>query len=82
MLAYIGVARAIPLVERWWHINKLIEPGAFIDSLRVKSAELKDKFLFYGFTGFCVSLVFLPTPWKLLTQSNHDFASMSKANVD
>ena len=38
----------MPLLERGWHehINKLIEQEAFIDSARVKNAELKDKFLF------------------------------------
>ena len=27
-------------------MNELVERGAFIDSVRVKSVELKDKFLF------------------------------------
>ena len=34
-------------------MNKLVEREAFIDSVRGKSAELKDKFLFeLGFCGF------------------------------
>ena len=38
-------------------MNKLVEQEAFIDSVKVKSSELKDKFLFEVFTAFCVSLV-------------------------
>ena len=38
-------------------MNKLVEREAFIDSVKVKSSELKDKFLFEVFTAFCVSLV-------------------------
>ena len=44
----------------WWEggdMNKSIEREAFIDTVGMKSAELKDKFLFEGFTAFCVSLV-------------------------
>ena len=43
----------MPLVENWYyeHMNKLVERDLFIDSVRVKSAELKDKFLFESFMG-------------------------------
>ena len=48
----------MPLVDRYEHINKLVEQEEFIDSMSVKSSKLKDKLLFYfkGFTAFCVSL--------------------------
>ena len=38
-------------------MNKLVEREGFIDFIRVKSAEMKYKFLFEVFTAFCVSLV-------------------------
>ena len=39
------------------HVNKLFEREEFIDSVGVKSAEIKDKFLLEVSTAFCVSLV-------------------------
>ena len=44
----------MPLVEKWRYenMNEFVEREAFIDSLRVKSAELKDfNFLFEAFTA-------------------------------
>ena len=38
-------------------MKKLVQREAFNDYVRVKSAELKDKFLSQGFTVFCGSLV-------------------------
>ena len=38
-------------------MNKLVVQEEFSNSLRVKSAELKDRYLFKGFMAFCVSLV-------------------------
>ena len=38
-------------------MNKTVKQEAFIHSMRVESATLKDKlFLFKGFTVFCVSV--------------------------
>lgn len=56
----------MPLLERGWHehINKLTEQEAFIDSVRVKNAELKDKFLFVILGALCVSVVSLLTLGK------------------
>lgn len=38
-------------------MNKLVKQERFIDSLTVKSAMLKDKFLIKGFMAFRFSLV-------------------------
>ena len=42
----VGGGGATPVLEKWSskHINDLAEPEAFVDSVRVKSAELKDNF--------------------------------------
>ena len=37
--------------------NKSVEREAFIDSVRVKSGELEDEFLFEIFSACCVSMV-------------------------
>ena len=48
----------MPFVEkcRFEHMSSLVEEEFFIDSVMVKSAELRD-FFFEVFTAFCVSLV-------------------------
>ena len=55
---YIGCGGAMPFVEkcRFEHMSSLVEEEFFIDSVMVKSAELRD-FFFEVFTAFCVSLV-------------------------
>ena len=39
-------------------MNKLVEREGFIDFIRVKSVEMKYKFLFEVLTAFCVSLAY------------------------
>ena len=48
---YVGFyaeSEATPLVGIWWreNRNKLVEWKAFVDTVRIKSADLEDKFLF------------------------------------
>ena len=37
--------------------NKLVERKASIDTMRIKSADLKNKFLFQSLVAFCASLM-------------------------
>ena len=37
--------------------NGLVEWKAFLDTVRIKSADLKNKFLFKSFAAFCASLM-------------------------
>ena len=37
--------------------NKLVEWKVFVDTVRIKSANLKNKFLFRSFVAFCASLM-------------------------
>ena len=48
------------LAEKWLlqHIIKLVRWKVFIDSVKVRSDDLKDEFLFQDFVAFCVSLVY------------------------
>lgn len=68
----------MPFLERGWHehIDKLIDREAFIDSVRVKNAELKDKFLFVvlGLSLFpwCLSLHQGSTT-ESVAEDMHDF---------
>ena len=50
---------ALPLVEIWRHefLNKLVERGAFLDSVRLECTQLKDEFLLEIFATFCVPVV-------------------------
>lgn len=43
-------------------MDKLVEREAFIDSLKVKSTELKDQFLLEAFTALYVTLMVRFTP--------------------
>ena len=42
------------LVGIWWRENKneLVEWKAFVDTMMIKSADLKDKFFFFSFAAF------------------------------
>lgn len=62
----VGGGGATPVLEKLSskRINELAEPEAFVDSVRLKSPELKDNFLVRGFDAFlCASIN------TLLTQS-------------
>ena len=37
--------------------NELVEWKAFVDTVRIKSADLKNKFLLKSFAAFCASLM-------------------------
>ena len=48
-MVYIQKCGATLLVGAWQHEkqqNKLVERKAFVDTVRIKSADLKNKFLF------------------------------------
>jgi len=64
VLISIGDVGAVPSVEKRWfeHMDKLVERAAFIDSLKVKSTELKDQFLLEAFTALYVTLMVRFTP--------------------
>ena len=47
-------------------MNKLVEREGFIDFIRVKSVEMKYKFLFEVLTAFCVSLTYWENPQIVL----------------
>ena len=42
------------LVRIWWRVNKnkLVKWKALVDTARIKSADLKNKFLFYSLAAF------------------------------
>ena len=42
--------------------NELLERKAFVDTVRIKSADLKNKFLFKSFAAFCASLKNFDSP--------------------
>ena len=48
------------LTEKWLlqHIIKLVRWEVFIDSVKIRSDDLKDEFLFQDIVAFCVSLVY------------------------
>ena len=57
---YIEERGATLLVGAWQREkqqNKLVQRKAFVDTLRMKSADFKNKFLFQSFAAFCAILM-------------------------
>lgn len=52
-------------------MNKLVEREGFIDFIRVKSVEMKYKFLLEVLTAFCVSLTYWENPQIVLLWVEH-----------
>ena len=48
---------AVLLVGKWWQVNKnkLVEWKGLADTVKIKSADLEDKFLFYCFAAFWIT---------------------------
>ena len=42
---------------RYWLVHDNVNLIAFVDTVRIKSADLKNKFLFKGPAAFCSSLM-------------------------
>ena len=59
-VVYIQKYGATLLVGAWQREkqqNELVELKAFVDTVRIKSADLKNKFSFKSFAAFCASLM-------------------------
>ena len=59
-VVYIQKCGATLVVGAWQHKkqqNELVEWKAFVDTVRIKSADLKNKSLFKSFAAFCASLM-------------------------
>ena len=59
-MVYIQKYGATLLVGAWQREkqqNELVEWKVFVDTVRIKSADLTNKFLFKSFAAFCASLM-------------------------
>ena len=59
-MVYIQKYAATLLVGAWQREkqqNELVERKGFVDTVRIKSADLKNKFLFQSFAAFSTSLM-------------------------